>query len=169
MSGCNAQEEHLCRCSNLLPQLEVAEVQGYYPLYSRRPGVDVPDVSVLAHNSVTFFRHPARYDILPRNEWFKLGVLTAAAEKVRGPRQLGPNAERFIGFLIQSAVLQQCTHVVLSAWGCGAFGQCPYAVAQCFRRALARFAPAELSVYFAILDDHNSDGNLAAFRQVFSC
>ena len=35
LSGCNAQEEHLCRCSNLLPQLWRAATEDKYPLHAR--------------------------------------------------------------------------------------------------------------------------------------
>ena len=165
MRGCNAQEEHLCRCSNLLPHLRLAAEHGNYPLHGWHG--DVPDFSVLVHDNIVFFKHPKDYATLPREKRFRVGVLTAAAEKVRGGRNLGPNAERFIGFLLDAAVMQGCTHLVLSAWGCGAYRQCPHAVAKCFRRTFAKLTHTNLQVTFAILDDHNSEENLAAFQRVF--
>ena len=161
MGGCNAQEEHLCRCSNLLLHLKGALADGYYPLHKWHGSY--LDFSVLAHEAVVFFKHPRDYVTLSRGEWFQVGVLTAAAEKVRIRRTVGRNAERFIGFMLDTALRQGCTHLVLSAWGCGAFGQCPHAVAECFRRTFAKVTYTNLQVAFAILDDHNSDDNLAAF------
>lgn len=165
MKGCNAQEEHLCRCSNLLSHLRLAEKDGNYPLHGGHG--NVPDFSVLVHDNIVFFKNPKDYTTLPREQWFRAGVLTAAAEKVRGGRHLGPNAERFIDFLVDAAGKQECTHLVLSAWGCGAYRQCPHAVAACFRRTFAQLTHTNLQVTFAILDDHNSEDNLAAFQRVF--
>ena len=164
-SGCNAQEEHLCRCSNLLPHLEHAAAEGKYPLH--RWYGEVPDFRILVHEKIEFFKHPRDYRTLRRQDRFEIGVLTAAAEKVRGERKLGPNAERFIGWLLDTAIMQGCTHLVLSAWGCGAFGQCPHAVAKCFQQNFAKITHVKLKVIFAILDDHNSTDNLAAFQSVF--
>ena len=166
MSGCNAQEERLCRYSNLLPQLEKAQQDGLYPLLRPKLGF----ARVLAHREVVFFKRASDYAILPEETWFRVGVLTAAAEKVRGPfRQVGPNAERFIGHLLDVAHNQDCTHLVLSAWGCGAFGQDAEGVAGCFHSALSRINQSNFpAVTFAIKDDHNSQppGNLHAFHTV---
>ena len=167
MRGCNAQEEHLCRCSNLLPHLQDASDKGHYPLHKWQWHGSIPDFSILVHKAIEFFKHPRDYATLPREESFQVGVLTAAAEKVHDDRALGPNAERFISFMLDTALMQGCTHLVLSAWGCGAFRQCPHAVAECFRRTFAKLTHNNLRVAFAILDDHNSDDNLAAFQRIF--
>ena len=172
--GCNTQEEHLCRCSTLLPQLESActtDGQRMYPLCQARERGK--DFKVLVHKKVTFFKHPVDYQDLAAEERFSVGVLTAAAENVSGSGQsIGPNAQRFIDFLLDVVHMQgnACTHIILSAWGCGAFGQSAEAVARCFKQGLSRFdARTFPSVTFAVIDDHNSPppGNLHAFRAVF--
>ena len=168
-SGCNAQEEHLCRCSNLLPQLEKAAEDHMFPLIrSHDAGIDF---IVLVHDEVYFFKCPCDYVTLPEEEWFCIGVLTAAAENVSGSGlSIGPNAQRYINFLLDvvHSELSDCSHIIMSAWGCGAFGQSAYEVASCFRSGLARFDVSTFpEVTFAIIDDHNSYGNLLAFRRVF--
>ena len=164
LAGCNAQEEHLCRCSNLLLHLTRAAVDGCYPLHSG--GGEVPDFKILVHKGIVVFKDPEDYVLLSREQRFGVGVLTAAAEKVHGGRSLGRNAFRFIEYLMDVAEMQGGTHLVLSAWGCGAFGQSPLEVAQCFQRVLAQTL-GNLQVVFAIKDDHNSEGNLQAFKTVF--
>ena len=59
--------------------------------------------------------------------------------------------------------------LVLGALGCGAFHNPPKHVAEIFKTVLQEpeFAGAFKAVYFAIIDDHNSNGNLAAFKKVF--
>ena len=131
----------------------------------------------LVHKKVTFFKHPGPrpgdYEDLAAEERFCVGVLTAAAENVSGSgRSVGPNAQRFIDFLLDVVHMQgeECTHIILSAWGCGAYGQSAEAVARCFKHGLSRFdARTYPRVTFAIIDDHNSPppGNLHAFRAVF--
>jgi uncharacterized protein (TIGR02452 family) len=166
MSGCNAQEEHLCRCSNLLPQLRRAAAEGKYPLHLYDHS-DTPGFSVLVHSQVIFFRDPQDYSILPTDDWSQVGVLTAAAERVGPGQTAGPNAPRFIDYLLDVAQMQECSHLVISAWGCGAFGQSAAEVARCFRLALERVSMTTLpEVVFAVVDDHNSKppGNLHIFK-----
>ena len=38
-AGCNAQEEHLCRCSNLFPHLKRSADEGKYPLHRYHSGL----------------------------------------------------------------------------------------------------------------------------------
>ena len=58
-------------------------------------------------------------------------------------------------------------HLVVSAWGCGAFGLPPADVARMFREEL-RFSTLA-SVTFAIVEDHNTTGRhvLSMFKREF--
>ena len=59
-SGCNAQEEHVCRCSTLLPHLERAAAEGQYPLHRwRGKKQKVPDCGVLVHDEIEFLASPS--------------------------------------------------------------------------------------------------------------
>ena len=167
MKGCNAQEEHLCRCTDLLPQLWKAK--GTYPLMS--PTSSSPDFKVLIHPSVQILKS-GDYECLAIPP--KVGIFTAAAERVGGRGgvvggRVGANAERFISYLLDVVNMQDCTHVILSAWGCGAFRQDPRAVAQAFQKALRKKKVSEFpKVTFAIIDDHNSVNNLSVFRGILT-
>ena len=141
LGGANAQEEHLCWCSDLLPNPEATRARG-------KDYVELPEV-----------------------DWTHIGVLTAAAERMVPChcRRAGPDAARRIGFLLDMAAMQDCTHLVLSAWGCGAFHQDATLVAMLFREALSRRHRQRFPrVVFAVKDDHNSQspGNAAVFRTV---
>ena len=172
----SGQANHLARCSDLLPQLDRAKSEGKYPLhtYDNRRAVN-KWFSVLVHNEVTIFKDPDNYSTLPREAWSKVGVLTAAAECMKDERTRGPNALRFIMYLLEVATAQKCSHLVLSAWGCGALGQDAKDVALCFRQALQYVDYKHLpEVIFAIPDDptiiskNKGRGNLDIFKAVFA-
>jgi hypothetical protein len=63
--------------------------------------------------------------------------------------------------------------LVLSAFGCGAFGNPPQVVAELFREVLSAHSDQIRRVVFCILEDHNSGrwhnphGNLAPFVEAF--
>ena len=143
-----------------------------YPLCQVR-GVGT-EFTVLVHKEVIFFKRPCDYADLEEEKIFHTGVLTAAAENVSGTGlHVGRNAQRYIDFLLHVVHMQgeECTHIILSAWGCGAFGQSAHSVAMCFKKGLARFdARTFPRVTFAIIDDHNSrpPGNVHEFRRVFA-
>lgn len=150
----SGQANHLARCSDLVPQLDRAKSEGKYPLhnYDNRLAAN-KWFSVFVHNEVTIFKDPDNYFPLPREAWSKVGVLTAAAECMKDEKTVGPNALRFIRYLLEVATAQKCSHLVLSAWGCGAFGQDAAGVARCFRQALQNVDYKLLpEVIFAIPD-----------------
>ena len=167
MEGCNAQEEHVCRSTDLLPHLWKATDK--YPLIDFSVASSSPDFKVLAHSSVQILKS-GDYQCLANPP--TVGILTAAAERVGGPGgvvggRVGANTERFINYLLDVVSMQDCTHVILSAWGCGAFRQDPSAVAQAFANALRKKKASEFpKVIFAIIDDHNSADNLSVFRGI---
>ena len=76
-----------------------------------------------------------------------------------------------IGAIVHTAVKSGCDTVILSAFGCGAFGNPPTAVARMFREELEK-APIR-QVIFCILNDHNSrkhhnwEGNVLPFENEF--
>ena len=77
-----------------------------------------------------------------------------------------------IELILEAAHLSGCQALVLSALGCGAFGNPPWVVARLFREALLSHASSQLRrVVFCILDDHNSghshnpEGNFRPFAE----
>jgi uncharacterized protein (TIGR02452 family) len=69
-----------------------------------------------------------------------------------------------IRMLLYTAAKAGADCPVLSAWGCGAYGCPPKAVAQLFKEALEEFAGVFKEVPFAIIGP-----NYAPFLEVFSC
>ena len=60
--------------------------------------------------------------------------------------------------------------LILGALGCGAFHNPPKHVAEIFKKVIAEpeFAGLFDYIYFAIINDHNANGNYEAFYDVFN-
>ena len=75
-----------------------------------------------------------------------------------------------IRLILAAADQAGCNAAVLSAFGCGAYGNPPEEVARLFDAALEGSSLTE--VVFCIVDDHNAGGwhnphgNLAPFREI---
>jgi len=87
------------------------------------------------------------------------------------------NVKRKISCIFETAVQRHYHTLVLSAFGCGAYGKPPKHMAQLMREVLLQndgyFQGKFKHIVFAIFDDHNSfkemnpEGNVKPFAQVF--
>lgn len=138
MLGANAQEEALCRCSTLYASIRskaAAEMYRYnnthpsfvesdYMLYS-------PEVCVFRDNKLALLEEP-----------FTVSVITAPAPNRYGAAALAPKQKieetflRRIRMILRIAEEHGHKHLILGAWGCGAFGNKPHEVADYFRHVL---------------------------------
>ena len=168
-SGARAQEEDLCRLlPQLYPTLLKAADTGAYPI---RPGTALLSRGLLA------VRQPGSYGCCGRLG--ECSVITAAMPICDGCRPRG-------GWLSEQsqwaktvtlrvrAVLHACvhsglSHLVLGAFGCGAFGNPTGPVAAIFRQQLAsaEFRGQFQRVVFAIIDPVGT-GNLLPFQKEIS-
>lgn len=181
--GAAAQEEYLFRCSDYFRSLyqyaDFASMYGVkqhseyiYPLHN--------EYGAVFSRGITVFRDiQARgYKLLERP--FKVNMLAAAAH--RNPKTVTVGGEvRYtraeeayminkVRTILRIAYENGQTHLVLGALGCGAFHNPPKQVAQIFKKVLQEpeFRGIFQYVYFAIINDHNSNGNYEAFEKVFS-
>lgn len=160
LHGARAQEEDLCRLlPQLHPSLVAARTKGFYSIRSD---------ACLVTRDVSAVRRPGSYELCP-----SLGtctILTAAMPNGRpeaGSSAWHETVQVRVQSVLHAAALTGHRHLVLGAWGCGAFGNPPEAVAQHFREQLSleRFRGIWESVVFAIIDP-KKDGNLRPFQDV---
>lgn len=162
--GVGAQEEELCRRSNLLLSLQRLAEDGYYPL---------PPAGAAYSPSVCFFRS----DGANGYGWWGprcFGVVSAAAvclpHCVENVSQLPTNwvdeMSTAIFAILATVQLYHHDSVVLSAFGCGAFRNPPREVALLFKEQLQypRFRRHFKCVTFAIFDECGE--NFDAFATV---
>jgi len=168
--GAGAQEENLHRRSDAA-RFTMKQRENY----------PIPSSSCLLSQGVTVFRgsEKAGYPFLRYP--FKVAMISCAAtthprltaDREYASPKVRREMESKIGAIVQAAVAAGCDAAILSAFGCGAFGNPPEAVAEMFRAQLER-APLR-QVTFCIFDDHNAGhghnprGNFEPFKTVFGC
>lgn len=170
MTGAMAQEESICHHTNLYHAL-AAQEKWYAEnerltnrsLYQNR-SILTSDVSIIARGIGNFVR---------REEVFRADFLTCACPNAGAARSKGVSEQEInraiedrASYIVELlAGRSEYSHVILGAFGCGAFRCDPRIVANAFRKCIEKSANSFDTVVFAIPDGKN--GNLAVFRQVF--
>ena len=109
------------------------------------------------------------YAWLPDDEVFPFFELRAAAQDLRGGAPFGEaNARQRVAAQLDTLVEQDVRHVVLGAFGCGAFGNPAPRVAELYREEIERRKTSFLVIAFAIHDAGYGPDNYTPFQQVFS-
>lgn len=186
--GSGAQEENLCRRSNLilsLYQFSQARIHQYpdislvasteqYPMDERYGGI--------YSGVVTFFRGPESGGSQLLGQPYNIPVISVAA--LSGPRigtdgmMLQEETEITLDkmrTIFRIGVMQGHDSLVLSAMGCGAFSNPPAHIAKLFHQVIEEdeFKDKFRLIDFAILDGyrtgmrHNPEGNLLPFQREF--
>ena len=181
-TGSRAQEEELCRRSNLLQSLYQysPDKHGIFDYKApKRFHYPIPMYGGIYSPNVTVFRHALSYTFL--EEPFKCSVISVAAVKNPELDAKGKMVEKAlvtmkgkIRAILRIAMMHGHSKLVLSAFGCGAFRCVPLQVAQCFKEVLLEeeFQHVFEEICFAILEDGNSlknqeGGNIKPFVKVF--
>lgn len=173
LSGASTQEEHICRCSNLYASLTSIIATEYYAINERsmhKPKMQsIYTNTVIYSKDVLFFRSAKDYEFLENP--YHMDVITCPAPSARlhfddAYLIMLPRVE----CIIKSAIMNGVNNLILGAWGCGAFGQNPRVVAQCFKEVLNKY-PAFDNVIFAIRScganyRKKSTSNFLVFKEI---
>ena len=151
--GARAQEEEICRRSDLMNSLRRAESE--YPIHDK----------VLVHEGITFFKKGEADGYSLYDNQIHLTVFTSPAVKHSYPVDHKAVMRDRIDRLTHAVECSGVDVMVFGAWGCGAFGLCPHMIAQLFKERLACTILKE--AHFAILNDLNGHQNkFEIFQQV---
>ncbi len=173
LKGSPAQEETLCRQSNLYLALKQAQENGYYP---------IPEHGGILIKNITFFRDE-NGDFL--SSFFQCDLFTSAAydcnlshtpdeknnlsgyDRPAAEMEYANGTKAKIRIMLQTAQENGNGALVLSAFGCGAFKNDPVQMSIWYKEVLDEpaFRNAFQVVAFAIRD--NGQGNLEAFENTF--
>ena len=164
LNGARAQEEVLCRSSALYSTLVNDPM---YAAHRLRPRPDSTSWAVYSP-AVPVFRTDDGTSL--EKPWL-LSFLTCAAPYAPsiGQPESADMLQQRIHRILAIARAYGHAHLVLGAWGCGAFGNDTLRTAVDFRQALENdFRGAFASVVFAITDWSVERKFLGPFREVFS-
>ncbi len=177
-NGAMAQEECLCRSSNLYSALTLPYIlRNYYKWNSRYTG-DMGTDAVIWSPGVTVFKtDDAVPEEMKREDWFQVDVLTCAAPYYDKNKKHPVTREKLrdvfyhrIRNILEVAIANDTDILVLGAFGCGAFNNPPDLVADVCRELIMekgyyRFFRKSA---FAIKKNDSENTNLEAFRKALS-
>ncbi len=175
--GAKAQEEDLCRKSSLLLSLEGREAAPYYE-YNNSLHTFMGSNAVIIHPQVEIIKDE-NGDLL--EDSVVVAVLTCAAPMIKYGMERMTQAEyeklfydRITGML-RVAADSGYSHLILGAFGCGAFGNDARIVSGIFRKVFAEFSFGGMntdelfgSIDFAVLDHSENQYNYREFSRFFS-
>ena len=170
-----AQEESLCRCSTLLPCLQAMSETFYerhIKLYEAGKLDHMGNDDIIYTPDVIVFKTDERTDpvwpkIMPREDWYKVDVITCAAPELWFGNKKPNNYEVLIAQRIKRildvAAKAGAEVLILGKWGCGAFKNPVDVVARTFKTLLKNYN-FEI-VEFALATNHIISNDV--FAQVF--
>jgi len=172
-TGARAQEETLARASGLIRGLDAAPE--YYAANRRHPHLFYTEHAIWTP-AVPFFTND---DGSLLDVPYTAGIITMPAPNIGAmnrPTEDDLHAlpgiwRQRIQYVLALAIVHRVQHLVLGAWGCGAFGNDPVLVAGRFKETLADSEPWRkgfASVTFAIFDQTRTRACLNAFTAAFA-
>lgn len=180
--GSTAQEECLCRCSNLYPVLHQEKcIRKYYNVNKKYMANLGSDAIIYSRNICVF--KDKNYNMLPEDERFYVDVITCAAPNLRenpqnqyndgaSKEKLTLSEEELYNIhvkrarnILNVAVKNSDDYLILGAFGCGAFKNNPEIVAKAYKDVLQDYIYCFKVIDFAIIDGKNSN-NYETFKRI---
>ena len=173
--GAMAQEECLCRSSNLYACISSPNVFDEYYGYHRGIRSHFYTDRLIYTKNVTVFKDDSLVpQVLPENEWFEVDVITCAAPYLAKRKHTNGVAlfELFksrIKNIFEAARDNNVDYLILGAFGCGAFKNPPLIVAEAFRRTIEEqnYFKDFKQIIFAIKPTSEYCPNLSTFLSKF--
>lgn len=174
-NGASAQEEALCRCSNLYEALTVPYILRHYYKWNQKNTGDMGSDRIIYSPNITVFKSDDDIQEMLL-DWFQVDVITCAAPyydtRKKKPVSIGKLEEVFINRIrniLEVAIANEADYLILGAFGCGAFNNPPELVAEVFHKLLMiqGYAKYFKKIIFAIKKTSDVCPNYEAFRTVF--
>lgn len=164
-SGAMAQEECLCRSSNLYSCLRANHLYDeYYGFHSKLNSHFYSDRLIYTRD-VTVFKDDSPIPVkLSRKNWFNVDVITCAAPYLGGSKYTNPTVlkhlfQKRIANIMEAALDNQVDTIILGAFGCGAFRNPAQIVAEAFKSVIEekQYCNKFKNIVFAIKKESEND------------
>ncbi len=172
-NGAMAQEECLCRSSNLYQCISNKNVFNDYYLYHKDMDHYFFSDRLIYTKGITVFKDDSDVpQIMPKEEWFNVDVITCAAPYIAKRKYTNKTAlkELFKGRIkniFEAAIDNNVEVIILGAFGCGAFKNPPEVVAKAFHEVINEnnYSNYFKKIVFAIKNS-NKNENYMYFEKI---
>lgn len=183
--GANAQEECLCRCSNLFFCLNEPDMRNAFYKPHRNEHNSIHNDDIIYTPSVKVFKtDTAMPKLMNEKDWYDVDVITCAApnlgERPGNKYNLGDGDksvsikdkdllilhEKRLRRILDVSVIENIETIILGAFGCGAFSNNPEIVALAARNVVKEYLTAFRNIEFAVYCSPRDDRNYKIFDRV---
>ena len=184
-NGANAQEECLCRCSNLFFCLSTKEMRNgfYQPHRNAKDPIHNDDI-IFTPDVKVFKTDTANPKLMDEKDWYDVDVITCAAPNLRRQpsnryntgdgnkavmmkdRELLALHEKRLRRMLDVAIMEGVETIILGAFGCGAFCNSPEVVALAAKNVIKDYLKAFKNIEFAVYCSPKDDSNYKVFERV---
>ena len=183
VNGSSAQEECICRCTTLYPCLNNDNLWTKFYKPHRKAANPLYNNDCIYTPNVCVFKSDINFpELLSRDRWWRVNILTCAAPNLRErpSNEMNPQAgealhlsdEELLALhkkrgrrILAAAAANEADILVLGAFGCGAFRNPPEIVAKAYRELLPEFDGCFERVEFAVYCSPQARGNYEAFAR----
>lgn len=176
LTGCNAQEESLCRISTLHPCLHVPENWNRFYTPHRQANQRLNNDDCIYTPGVVVFRSDDREQaLLPEEMWYRVDVITCAAPDLRTFAPGAVSAETIdrlhrqrLRRILDLAYANGAEVVILGAFGCGAFGNDPAVVSKAMAGVTGEYRRMFRTIEYAVYCTPRDERNFLAFQSAMA-
>ena len=185
--GSTAQEECLCRCSNLYPCLKANYLwcKFYKPHRMAKDPLHNDDI-IYTPEILVFKCDASRPKLMQAQNWFKVNVITCAAPNLRQRPSNSYNSgdgnvavkitdkkllqihEKRLRRILDVAYQYGNEVIILGAFGCGAFVNNPTVVATAAKNVIKDYLHKFKTIEFAVYCNPKDDTNYRTFKRTLS-
>lgn len=185
--GSNAQEECLCRCSDLYFCLNTPEMwNGFYKLHRNAKNPIHNDDIIYTPDVVVFKTDTVYPKLMNESDWYNVNVITSAAPNLRerpsnlfnsgdgnyaikiSDEELKLIHKKRLGRILDVVAIEENEVVILGAFGCGAFANNPEVVARAARNVIEEYKYTFKTIEFAVYCSLRDERNYNIFEKIFS-
>ena len=185
VNGSSAQEECICRCTTLYPCLNTDAMWNAFYKPHRKAANPLYNNNCIYTPDVCVFKSDTNFpEILPKDEWWSVNILTCAApnlrERLSNAMNLyaGDTAAKItkteleklltarIKRIFKIAIANENEVLILGAFGCGAFRNPPDIVAKVFNTVMPDYLCYFDTIEYAVFHTEREVANFEAFKSI---
>ena len=187
VNGSSAQEECICRCTTLYPCLNNNDLWTCFYAPHRKAANPLYNNDCIYTPNVCVFKSDINFpELLSRDRWWRVNILTCAAPNLRErpsnpmnphagykqvkvtPAELETLLTSRIRRIFEVALANENEVLILGAFGCGAFRNPPEIVAKVFYNVMQDYLVYFDTIEYAVYHTEREVANYEAFKKIMN-